>query len=144
MDALSICNETVNHQVATEVLGWEFNSEEGCYYEVTCGAKSRVMEKHDWNPMMNMSQAWKVIERLTANGFDYSMASVTEEMAEFLELEMAQVGDTICRIYKDTNSFFVTDLQEIIAKTPMESICVMGIKLAKGESSCETICRQGS
>lgn len=137
MDALSICNETVNHQVATEVLGWEFNSEEGCYYEVTCGAKSRVMEKHDWNPMMNMSQAWKVIERLTANGFDYSMASVTEEMAEFLELEMVHVGDTICRIYKDTNSLFVTGLQEVIAKTPMESICAMGIKLVRGEVSHE-------
>ncbi|MGG1146896.1 BC1872 family protein [Bacillus wiedmannii] len=137
MDTLNTCKETVNHLVATKILGWEFNSEEGCYYEVECGAKSRVMEKHDWNPIANMSQAWKVIEHFTENGYTYSVAGITADMVEFLELEMVKAGDTICRFYKDTESFFVIDSHEAVASTSMEAICVAGIQLARGEVSHE-------
>ncbi|EOO11303.1 hypothetical protein [Bacillus cereus] len=137
MDTLSICNETVNHQVATEVLGWEFNSEEGCYYEVTCGAKSRVMEKHDWNPIENLNQSWKVIEHFKKKGFTYNLVEVTKELVEFLELEIIGLGDTLCRIYKETGEFFIFDSHESVANTPMQAICLTGIQVARGEVSHE-------
>ena len=83
--------------LAEKVMGWHKASNEGGYLPFTWRDKNGVLQAtSDWNPLESISDAWMVLNALTAKGWYYKIAtsSVDENPAVSLwNKELVPIGE---------------------------------------------------